>query len=210
MPTKERTAEAAEEIADKLDRLGFSEITQEGPIEIQDEDSVSHQHFIYANKQNTVFYFQLMDEYEFANVVYSYNVAKSIGSQLEDDEVQQLAGQGTEDEIDEDILEEAGVQIIEQTPKEALVMSKFNLAAYATTALVNYKEKVTENGFPARFQCIRSVFPYDGDMSLRELDDRVETTLTAGDRGARYVESALFIERGEEQDPSDYIVSPQF
>jgi len=210
MPTKEETADAADEIANKCKRLGFGDIIQEGPIEIEEEDTTIHRHYVYAKKVNNVFYFQLTDKYEFGNVVYSYSVAKSIASQLDDDEVRELADRDSEDDITESVLKKAGVQIIEQTPRGSLIMPKFNLSAYATTALVNYKEETTENGFPERFQCVRGIFPYDGDMSLRELDDRVETTLTAGDRGARYVESALFLDRGEENEPSEYVISPQF
>ena len=210
MPTEKETADAADEIADKLERLGFGDIRQEGPIEIEDKDSTVHQHFVYANKVNNIFYFRLLDKYEFASVVYSYSVAKSIGSQLDEDEVRELADIESKDEIGENAVRVAGGQIIEQTPRESLIMARFNLAAYATTALVNYKEQTTENGFPEHFQCVRGVFPYDGNMSLRELDDRIETTLTAGDRGARYVESSLFVKKREEREPQEYVISPQF
>jgi len=210
MPAKEQTAKAADEITSKLNRLGFDEISREGPIEIEHDDSTVHQYFVYANKLNTVFYFQLLDEYEFGTIVYSYSVASTIAGQLSDEEVQELTGQDPEQELEKPLHREAGIQMIEQTPQESLIRPKFNLAAYATTALVNYREETTENGFPARFQCVRAVFPYDGNMSLRELDNRVETTLTAGDRGARYVESALIVDKGENKEPSEYVLRAQF
>ncbi len=210
MPSKKETADAADEIVDKLERLGFGEVREEGPIEFEQEDTVINQYFVFANKSNTVFYFRLLDKYEFANIVYSHSIAKSIAAQLDDDEIRELTDRDSEDDIGEDELMQAGVQVINQTPKESLVVAKFNLAAYATTALVSYKEETTEKGFPERFQCVRGVFPYDGNMSLRELDTRIETTLTAGDRGARYVESALFLDKGDEEKPSEYVISPQF
>lgn len=209
MPSKEQTAEAAEDIAEKLSRLGFGEISHEGPIEIEDDGSTVHQHYIYANKNNSVFYFQLLDKFEFGRVVYSYDIARTIGKQLSDEEIRELVDVDSDKEIELELITDAGVQIIEQTPSGPLNMARFNIAAYATTALVDYREGTTVNGFPSQFQCTRGIFPYNGNMTLRNLDDRVETTLTAGDRGARYVGSALLVDKDQE-DPSDYVVVPQF
>jgi hypothetical protein len=210
MPTTKQTAEAAAEISYKLQKLGFDDIEQQGPYDVSVDDSNANEYYVYAQKLNSIFYIRLIDEFEFGVVVYPFNIALAIGNQLSTEEIEDLLDVDINGDPEQNITEEAGRKIIEQTPIDSIWRAKFYLSAYANTPMVSYREETADNDFPLKYQCVRSVFPYDGEMTLRELDDRVETTLTAGIRGARYVRSSFIIEKKDGEHPSEYVLSPQF
>lgn len=209
MPTEKRIAGAAYEISETLKALAYDVGDLVGPIKLENEDSEVEQKIFYITAEGShgAFYIAFSDQYDFANVVYPYNIATSMSDLLTAEEIESIIGVSPDwDKIDNDykrdLLEKAGLSVIENTPIEALRLPQFHLSAYGSTAIVSYTDAPAENGFPREFQCKLSIFPYTENTTLRELDYRVDPVLIAGERARRYVESSFYIDK--EGEPSDY------
>jgi hypothetical protein len=212
MPSKNRVAGVAVEISEKIPELGYTVDEIVGPVEIEDEDGeniVENKYYVHAEKGNTYFYVHLTDRYKFCQIVYPYNIASLIGQRLSESEIQHFTDLAENNEEEQTSEVVAGTEIIEQTPIEKLWEAKFNLAMYSSMPSVNYSERTSQNGFTLEFQTTRGIFPYTESLSLRNLDERVESVLIAGDRGARYAESAFFVEK-EDRDIYEYELSTHF
>lgn len=215
MPTKDRVEAVVIEISEKIESLGYDVAEIIGPIEQENEGDETEESVYYITAQggNIRFYITFSDEYKFGNVVYPFNIAAHLARQLDWDETEAVVEeQPNWDDISEDEMNElqkqAGRRIIENTAIEDLLVAKFNLSAYASTAIVDYRQSLAENDFPVQFQCSRAVFPYTEHISLRKLDDRIVPVLIAGERGRRYVESSFLVEK--EGQPDEYTLIAQF
>jgi hypothetical protein len=196
MPPHEEVEDAVEDVSDMVTRLGFELDHVDEP---NDEQQDNENYYIYANKSGEHFYIILTTAYEFGEVVYAFNIAASIGNLLSEEEIDKL--------VDDDVeypRERAGEVLIEQTPIARILRAKFSISAYSSNSLVNYSENTAENGFPIKYECRRGIFPYTDGFSIRKLDDRIESTITAGKRGARYVNNGLFIDKNNKEDPTEF------
>lgn len=196
MLPSEKVKNAVDDISDKVVRLGFE---LDDVVETYDDEENNENHYIYANKIGENFYIILTTAYEYGEVVYPFNIATSIGALLTEDEIDILV----KDDV-EHREQRAGEIVIEQTPIYQILRAKFNISAYSSVSHVNYSEVTAENGFPIRYECRRGIFPYTEGFTIRELDDRIESAITAGKRGARYVGDSLHIDRSGTEDPTEF------
>jgi len=216
MPTNNRIQSALIEVAEQLDRLGYVVEETRGPLNMEGdvvsedeiEDAERFQYYLITRADEKVFYIFFDNNRDHAIVVYPFDVLKSLGQKLNDEEVKAILDDPVDwDDLSDDEIEilhsRAVEEVIENTPPNAFYRAAFNLSVYASSAIVDYKQTRTESGFPREFQSTRGVFPYTDHMSLSELDDRVDPVIIAGERGRRYVEHAFMIDK-EEKQPQDY------
>ena len=219
MPTKNRLEAATVELSEKIERLGYDVNDVIGPIELESDNSDSNSEdeslvYYITVEGNSRFYIELNTNFEFGQISYPYSVARFVGRQLNSTEIEEITGESPEwDDSDneeiEDIITKAGTMVISNTPRESLWLGKFNLSAYASTALVKYNVTNSQDGFPLDFKCSKGVFPYDNAPSLKQLDNGIEPVVIAGERGRRYAESAFIIDK-EFDSPDNYELSVQF
>jgi len=216
MPTNNRIQSALIEVAEQLDRLGYVVEETRGPLNMEGdvvsedeiEDAERFQYYLITRADEKAFYILFDNKRDHAIVVYPFDVLKSLGQKLNDEEVKAILDDPVDwDDLSDDEIEilhsRAVEEVIENTPPNVFYRAAFNLSVYASSAIVDYKQTRTESGFPREFQSIRGVFPYTDHMSLSELNDRVDPVIIAGERGRRYVEHAFMIDK-EEKQPQDY------
>lgn len=220
MPTEQRVQGTVVEISQKLENLGYTNLEVVDPSGVDESEEKNEDNeedpnpvfYIFAETPRANFYIAITTGANYGKIVYPYQISNHIGEQLEDDDVDYLVSEQEyefEDDEDRELMKKvAGEQVIEQTPIEDLWHAKFNLSAYATTALAEYEETLGENGFPIQFKCQKGILPYEDDFSLRTLDNSINAVLIAGNRGRRYIEASLYVD--DEGDPDEYVIGPNF
>jgi hypothetical protein len=231
MPTEQQIEVVIGELLEIVDQLGYDSGDVIGPLyepdaeDDEDEEEIGEAskteeshieetlYYLTASGKVGSFYIAFSTEYKYASVNYPLSIGLNIGSRLEPDEVLELSESSADwDDLEEtekdDLYESAGITIIENTPIESIWHPKFNISAYASTALVSYEETLTENGFPYQFRCNRGMFPYTEELTLKSIDDRISSVMIAGNRGKRYVDSSFVVD--DSGDIDEYELIPQF
>lgn len=218
MPTKERIQAATVELTEKLADLGYHVDDFIGPVgpdgeqidpEAVDKDSDRDlKYYLFSGSDESRFYILFKTGSEFAYIVYPMDILRQISTQLGPHDVEALLNESVEWQqltAEEEELKYADAVrvVIENTDQSAYYTSAFNLTAYASTALVEYRGQTTDTGFPTEFQCVNTFFPFTEQISLANLDDRIRPVIIAGSRGRRYAEYAFQINK-EPEDASDY------
>jgi len=217
MPTNRRVRSAIITITEALEDIGYELLDLIGPVdrdgeEISEDEVPEHepdvQYYLTGQGRRAKFYIRFSLNRKFANIVYPMDVLGHLGSYLERDEIEALLDQSIDwESVDlaevDSLAVDAAERVVSNTDPIEYHTAAFNLSAYASTALVDYRQVTTNNGFPTEFQCSRGLFPYTEQMTIKELDDRLEPVLVAGERGRRYMEYSFRIEK-EDRVPEDY------
>lgn len=216
MPTRSRVQGSVVELSEVISDLGYEVGDFVGPIgengeevaeeEISDEED--YRYYLTGDAQGSKFFITFSTGTDYASVVYPMDIRRHLTGYLDESEIEAII----EDEINWDDLTEEEKQninynavqnIIENTDPSEYLPSAFTLSAYASTALVSYRQTTTSNGFPVEFQCDQGIFPYTEQLTLQSVDNRIQPVLTAGERGRRYVEYSFRVDK-ENKDPSEY------
>jgi len=217
MPTNQRVRSAIVGVSEGLADLGYEVIDLVGPInsegqEISEEElegeEAGVQYYLTGQSRHVNFYITFNLDNRYAVAVYPMNVLRHLGSYLDRDEIDRLLDRSIDwEDIDEQerdrMAMDAAEQAVENTDPAQYHMAAFNLSAYASTSLVDYRQITTDNGFPTEFQCVRGLFPYTEHMTIKRLDDRVQPIIIAGERGRRYMEYSFRLEK-EDKSPEEY------
>lgn len=211
MPTKHELRAAVQVLIDKLRRMGYTnlgidEATQHESDADSEEDSETYE--ILVNSDYAQFFVRLSTGNEYGVVSYPYDVDVHIGRSLAEDELNEiLQGRVSGDERNEAELWElqsiAGAKIIQNTPTETLRRAKFNLLYYGSDSRVLYSSILHNTGFPIRFQSYQTFYPYEQNLSLRQLDEHIKETLNVGNQARRYIESSMSVNK-EDKAPWEY------
>lgn len=216
MPTRSRVQGAVVELSEIISDLGYDVGDFVGPIDENGEEIAEeevseegdYRYYLTGDAQGSKFFITFNTGADYASVVYPMDVRRHLSAYLDESELDVLL----EEQIDWNNLTEEerqnanfkGVQkIIENTDPSEYLHSAFTLSAYASTALVSYRQTTTSDGFPVEFQCSLGIFPYTEQLTLQSVDNRIQPVLTAGERGRRYVEYSFRIDK-ENKDPSEY------
>lgn len=222
MPSNDRTRSVVIELSERLVDLGFEITDLVGPLDSRgeeadfengDEDTGLH-YYLLAEGSRGRFYIAVGTDRKYGEIVYQMDVIKHLSNYLDESEVDSVLDSDHEwDDLEEteseQIEKEAVVQILSNSDPYILHNASFNLSAYASTSVVNYHSNTVNEYFPAKYQCVRSIFPYSEHMTLKEVDDRVEPVLIAGERGRRYVEHSFHI-RSVDEEEGEYEFSIAF
>lgn len=217
MPTDQRIHSAIIDITEGLSDIGYNVTDLIGPInndgeEIPEEEVNTEEsdvvYYLTAETSHANFYIRFTSSDQYAVVVYPMNVLRHLGSYLNKDELAELLDRSIDWDVINDgdrnmLFEDAAKKIVDNTDPVKYHTAAFNLSAYASTSLVNYRQITTENGFPTEFQCARALFPYTEHMTIRRIDDRVQPTIISGERGRRYMEYSFHIDK-EDRSPKEY------
>lgn len=207
MPTDERLRGVLVELAETLEELGYEIDEILGPVsndgEEVDEDTVDSDtvlnYFIMGAASGSRFYIVLGSNRKYGEVVYPFDVRKQLATNIQERHVDKILGKTHEwGEFESDgegvkLRHDAIDKVIENTRPVVKRRATFNLSAYASTAVVDHRQGFSDGQFPVQFQCLRAIFPFSEQISLKHLDDTVHPVLIAGERGRRYVESAFTI-----------------
>lgn len=216
MPTNQRVRSAIIDVSEGLADIGYEVIDLVGPIsegkEISEEELEGEesgvQYYLTGQARHAHFYIVFELDKRYAVIVYPMNVLRHLGSYLDRDEMGELLDRSVDwedldDQQEDSVARDAAEQVVENTEPIQYHRAAFNLSAYASTSLVDYRQMTTENGFPTEFQCARGLFPYTEHMTIKRLNDRVQPVIIAGERGRRYIEYSFHIDK-EEKSPDEY------
>ncbi|WP_436933715.1 hypothetical protein [Halovenus marina] len=178
------------------------------PEKIEDEEDGRFRYYLTIKLEGSQCYIVFDTAFRHAEITYPLNIANTVSRQLETDEIEELTGESVDweslDELEEsDLKRNAALKVIDNTDPSTAHRASFNLSAYTSTALVDYRHRLAENNFPIEFQCTRSMFPYTEDVTLQYLDDRIMPVIIAGERGRRYAQYSFAIEK-EDRQPAEY------
>lgn len=203
MPTETGVRKAVEELREGIEALQFTVSDISGPISSEidnqeDEQDSSVQYYIIFESERGSAFILLSTIAQFGQVTFPFSITRDIGARLDDNEIEEIGGvpdvEELSDEEHDDLLESAGLKILNNTEAESLHIPQFQVARSGTSEHVSYHEETAENGFPTEIQCRRAVFPYSGKMRLNELDNRIESVINTGVQARNYVESAIVID----------------
>lgn len=217
MPTDERVQAAVIEISEQLTAIGAEVDDAFGPANLDGEEVPQEeieeldeqlQYYLSGNLNGNYFYLTFPLEYDYAVIVYPMDVLKYLGLQLSNEEIEQVVEESIEweelsPEVKDQVYASAGSVIAENTDQVEFQRGSFELSIYGSNPLVSYRERVTENGFPAEFQCVRGLFPYTESVSASELDNRLTSVVNTGNQARRYVHYSFSIDKDNKQ-PSEY------
>lgn len=218
MPTNERIRGTIVEVSERLEDLGYQMTDFVGPVDetgeeiseekLQGKEPPEAAYYLVSEANGAQFYIMFQTSAKYASIVYPMNALSYLGRNLDIDEIGQILEQDLDDSelTAEEIQElsiEAAKKIVENTSVDQFHTPAFNLSAYASTSLVEYRQQTTDRGFPTEVQCTRGMFPYDEQISLNYLDDRVHPVIIAGERARRYIEYAFTIDK-QNKDPIEY------
>jgi hypothetical protein len=186
--------------------LGIDEATQHESNEDPEEDSETYE--ILVNSDYAQFFVRLSTGNEYGVVSYPYDVDVHIGQSLSESDLNEiLQGRISEAERTEaelwELQSRAGAKIIQNTPTETLRQAKFNLLYYGSDGRVSYSSLLHSTGFPIRFQSYQTFYPYEQNLSLRQLDEHIKETLNVGNQARRYIESSMSVNK-EDKTPKEY------
>lgn len=219
MPSGKRVESKVIEVGETLENIGYEINEFIGPTNSegdsvdpeQDEDSEEEDDLLYyltCSLEGAEFYIAFPTNRKTASIVYPMDVLAYLGSQLSENEIETLADESInwgslspEEKEEYEIL--ASKTVINQTDPENYIIPAYNLSACVSTSLIDYRQTITEDGFPTRFQCLRLMFPYTEQVTMKSLEDRIMPVIVAGNRGKRYIEYAFQFEK-EDRDPQEY------
>ncbi|WP_423997370.1 hypothetical protein [Halorubrum trapanicum] len=217
MPTKQRVRSAIVEITEALTSIGYETNDLIGPVnekgeqipegEVEETDEVV-QYYLTGETSRSNFYLRFSLDQQYAVAVYPMNVLRHLGSYLDRDEAEAIIDEPLDwaemNEQEEDMMiQTAAERVVENTDPANFHQAAFNLSAYASTSLVDYRQTTTDDGFPKEMQCVRGIFPYTEHITLEQIDSRIHPVIVAGERGRRYIEYSFRIDK-ENKSPEDY------
>lgn len=218
MPTRDRVRGTLVETSEQLSQIGYEAEEIVGPVnsdgeeipldEVEERPDEDVRYYIIGSSETVSFYILYQLDKNFAMIVYPMNVFSHLSSYLNEEEVETILEEsidwdGISPQRKENINRKAIQKIVEQTDPLKYHRAAFNLSVYASTALVDYNQMTTDEGFPIEFQCVRGMFPYTEQISMSRIDDRVHPVLIAGERGRRYIEYSFRIDK-EDKNPKEY------
>jgi hypothetical protein len=207
------------EVGETLENIGYEVNEFIGPTnsegdpvdpeqdeELEEEDDLLY--YLTCNLEGAEFYIAFSTNRKTASIIYPMDVLAYLGSQLSENEVESLVDESINwgslsPEEEEEYGISASKTIINQTDPENYIIPAYNLSAYVSTSLIDYRQTTTEEGFPTRFQCLRLMFPYTEQVTMKSLEDRIMPVIVAGNRGKRYIEYAFRFEK-EDREPQEY------
>lgn len=192
MPTEELIEATAVDLTEKLESVGYEVDGLEGPQTFGDQDG--DRYYLYFSSAESNFYITFSSNEPAAQLVYPFNVARSIASQLADDERAALVEYAPELAPDsEDSKFDIG-RYLANNCRSGAGEFRFNLSNYASSPLVYYDDETTEDGFPVQFTSYAGLLPYRDEFGLVELDRRTDRVHSAGQQGRRYVRTSLTVD----------------
>lgn len=218
MPSPEKVEAKLFEVSETLESLGY-EITdvvgpnnkQGEPIDPEEYENIGDTEVVYylsCQLQRAEFYIAFSSNRETASIIYPMDVLAYLGSRLSENEVESIVDEqinweslSPEDERKNRVL--ASKTIVEQTDPEDYAQPAYNLSAYASTSLIDYRQNTTEEGFPTEYQCIRLMFPYTEQITMKSVEDRIMPVIVAGNRGKRYMNYSFRFET-KDRKPEEY------
>ncbi len=208
MPTENQLEAAAVTLADRLVRLGYEVEETRGPSEQTTDGETTVTYHLFANKSDSSFYIRFDSQSRYGVVVYPFNVAASIGSRVEPDDMASILGENEVDPADTRTQERVGTAIIERTPSELIEQPAYQLLQTISAPMVTVRSEKTDGGFPILFSSMRGIFPYEDTVPIRELNDRIETAITAGRKGRLYVNRRLTVDQSGT--PAEYTLTTRW
>lgn len=209
MPTEDRIEATAVDLTEKFDRLGYTVEALEGPQESADGDDGTQYYLLVSGDRGNV-YVEFSTATTVAELVYPFDIARSLGTRLTDEEVAVLSGdtQAPRSEKERSDVERAGYSLAETVAEGTARETRFGLSRHASSPLVAYDAVETDTGFPVKFWSRCRLLPHENGSSVETLDTRTEMVLSAGERGRRYLRDAVRIDTAD--DPDDYRLTVEF
>lgn len=206
------------EVSENLESLGYEIRDVVGPnnkagesIDPEEVENIKDMEVVYylsCELQQAEFYIAFSTNRKTASIIYPMDVLAYLGSRLSENEVEsvvdeQINWENLSSENEREYRVSASKTIVEQTDPEDYAYPAYNLSAYASTSLIDYRQTTTKDGFPTEYQCLRLMFPYTEQITMKSVEDRIMPVIVAGNRGKRYMDYSFRFET-ENRDPEEY------
>lgn len=203
------------EISDDLEKdLSDDKISEEDIVEIDGEKAVSlyadlavdlnedvdSMRLICSRGGSTYMIFGSSDS-RVMEVAYLFDIRHELASVLGEEQVSSLLNvdrskidMGEDDEITED-AQDAADQFLSSIPSEDIRQLTFYLEDRISSPGIGYSiRQEDDGGYLTGFRVHGRLFPYVERFDLMEFDDRIQSVVSVGHKGSRYLSNAFIVD----------------
>jgi hypothetical protein len=152
-----------------------------------------HNYLIRAEKEDS-----------FVVIQYHFDLRSGIAAVLSDEQITNIIDDSEPDEINMDLPVEdenvnAAMTLLSSIEEDHMQQLKYLLSEKISSPLTSYHIATDEDGVIHTFHVSKKFFPYSDDKSLSEFEECVQSVISQGSLGKRYLSNAFIfdLEAGE-------------